>query len=69
MADWQPIETALKECGLPDIIVSDGRFVTVANWDDEDETWRDQINSDGYEGLPIRPTHWMPLPAPPKGEK
>lgn len=59
--DWQPIETAPKDgtniivyCPLPgsEYIVT-ARFIRV---------W-----VDSYEGEDIfNPTHWMPLPEPPK---
>lgn len=54
---WRPIETAPKD-DTEILTWCDGTFrVAVYAWDD---MWQP-------EGLPaMRPTHWMPLPYPPK---
>jgi hypothetical protein len=71
VSGWQPIETAPKEFG-PDILVWDGQFVTLAWWhgdeDEEEQYWRDSTAPDHSDGR-LNPTHWMPLPEPPKGTK
>ena len=62
---WQPIETAPK--GGTYILLfgmhtrSALSVMIVARWDGD--TW--QSSDDGY-GAYIEPTHWMPLPEPPK---
>ena len=55
---WRPIETAPKD-GRVDVLVWDGATMWVAHyaWDDK---WQP-------EGMPaFIPTHWMPLPEPPR---
>lgn len=71
MGDWQPIETAPRDGtrilvtggGLAEAI-SDAEYdTTVGCWDTPYETLDDRDNEpEGYN----RPTHWMPLPAPPQ---
>lgn len=60
MSEWQPISTAPKD--LTVILVWDmsGRTgeIELAYW--ERDRWSN------YEGFTIEPTHWMPLPEPPK---
>jgi hypothetical protein len=68
MSAWQPIETAPK----------DGTTIDVCNrWGDRsadvawvDGKWRywgvDGFGSPGWVSLDLSPTHWMPLPEPPK---
>lgn len=69
MIDWAPIETAPKRelFGDPTLILgfvphSCGGYICVFYWNHREKQW--QNNIDG--GLD-RPTHWMPLPAPPAG--
>jgi len=82
MNEWQPIETAPKD-GTHILLsngesVSHGHWLYVAAYSreirDMEGFYVDQDESDGYDGwidfvggmLPD-PTHWMPLPPPPKG--
>ena len=76
MGEWQPIETAPRDV---DILVWSERYYdrpVTAQWDDRygwSPSWDDSLvieyMSDfgtEYKALPVRPTHWMPLPEPPK---
>ncbi len=61
MGEWQPIETAPKK-GYCIGAWLDGKWVAKHMWwDDSVEEWTD-ASSDRY----LKPTHWMPLPPPPK---
>lgn len=66
MADWQPIETLID--GF--VILTDGKEVLPAqSWaslGDEPAGDLTAWTYDGYADVPFTPTHWMPLPAPPK---
>ena len=55
---WQPIETAPMDG--TNLLVTDGK-TTELGWHDE----FDEPN-DPWCGYIKRPTHWMPLPEPPK---
>ncbi len=67
MSEWQPIETAPKDGS---VILLWGRY-----WSDS-QGWfpaplQGQWNRDRWEAVwrysfGVRPTHWMPLPEPPK---
>ena len=67
MSEWQPIKTAPKDGSkilvyLPPREKSDGSGVwdavyTVSHWYAPGRYWWDHSMS--------KPTHWMPLPAPP----
>ncbi len=77
MGEWQPIETAPKEC---DILVGGGTYswdcdypepfqlkhVALVRWDKSRENW--QGDNTGYqdEYYWYKPTHWQPLPEPPR---
>lgn len=68
-AQWRPIETAPKDGTRVDLW-QQGHRVTDAFWDEGEEWWCiDSLYSDG-EPCPLavspEPTHWRPLPAPPK---
>jgi hypothetical protein len=62
--DWQPIETAPKG-QLVIVYFREGgtttRRLCATSWDNH-VCWRDVLGNPGST-----PTHWMPLPAPPKG--
>lgn len=59
MSEWQPIETAPRETDEDD-------FLLLLFWNGE--VFIDCLREDGrtYE-MGLFPTHWMPLPGPPKG--
>jgi hypothetical protein len=74
MDDWQPIETAPKVDGAR-VIVWDGREVNTVDYSPPSrigingqieipESWV-QISHSGRTSS-FSPTHWMPLPDPPK---
>lgn len=72
MSDWQPIETAPKD-GTQVLV---GRFVPGDKYDRRIRVdWWHGHMKHGYTGFghfnPIYwpPTHWMPLPAPPKNKR
>ena len=59
---WQPIETAPK----------DGTRILAWHWhwSKQEEViarWSDDQWQNAWSELTIHPTHWMPLPEPPKG--
>lgn len=56
---WMPIEAAPKD-GSPILAAEDGYPAYVAEWFIGGHTWI------GVDGHYLYPTHWMPLPAPPK---
>jgi hypothetical protein len=61
MNEWQPIETA-PEGSYVEFLVVDKygeRFVAFRSKSGE---WKWSPHDDGW----CKPTHWMPLPAPPK---
>lgn len=76
--EWQPIETAPKDgtciliCkatdadGEPIVGETFGLFVHRAAWWDFDNAWI--VYNSVFQELPafFEPTHWMPLPEPPK---
>lgn len=75
--EWQPIETAPKDgtafrayadelvdldfnpCGSVEAVWNGEEFIGCV-WNGQQDTWY---------GKAINPTHWMPLPAAPKGEE
>jgi hypothetical protein len=70
MSEWQPIETAPKD---------EDRDVLLAAWDDDGSYWAatgswwvDRFfffyGKGNMDPVPLcfEPTHWMPLPEPPK---
>lgn len=66
--EWQPIETAPKDGTR--ILAWDGRSIHVAYWG-----WDNPANRLAWLGGHCRidhidqPTHWMPLPEPPRQEE
>ena len=61
---WQPIETAPKNCRI--LIGRVGHpWAVSARWNERKEYW-----STGQTPMDFfaEPTHWMPLPPPPKAE-
>jgi len=72
MSDWQPIETAPKDgteilVFVPPSTYTRG-YVRSVQWRDHDiDFWHVEDNKHGP--FPLRggsPTHWIPLPEPPK---
>jgi len=60
MSEWQPIETAPKDG--QNVLVYNKYGIQIGCWSVVQPEWCYQ---DTY--LPMRqPTHWMPLPEPPK---
>ena len=57
---WQPIETAPKD-GTGLLVYSDERIIS-AMWSDGADDWVEVV----HEYTFANPTHWMPLPEPPK---
>ena len=62
MIEWQPIETAPKDIGA--IIGSNGQWVLAMRWATNGMAWTSE-----YHRSAVVPTHWMPLPNPPKEKK
>lgn len=73
--EWQPIETAPKD-GTLILTLVPGYTAAVSKWQesrgmfdfiDEEDMPNDQAWIDYLESDPkYHPTHWMPLPEPPK---
>jgi hypothetical protein len=76
VSEWQPIETAPKDCvsllyGDLDPHPSDrhlhprvlGPMRVTGYWDSIDDAW--SIVGSTWTGPWFKPTHWMPLPDPP----
>jgi hypothetical protein len=71
---WQPIETASRLIPIGDRVLVYGRLPE--SWGYSPEEWLVSVGTrciDGYSSQAstinrnLVPTHWMPLPAPPKG--
>lgn len=58
-SEWQPIENAPRD-GTPILAADKGRYAYVAEWIPANRVWI------GADGMYWEPTHWMPLPGPPK---
>jgi hypothetical protein len=71
---WQPIETAPRD-GSSVIIgcagkgSGEGVYATEPGWKGWPEPGWYWVGEDADLARPIEPTHWMPLPPPPKGEE
>ena len=70
---WQPIETAPKDWKTVIDLWSDGARYPDCRWnmafEDEYHGWEQRYSEtrDGWhDRRDLRPTHWMPLPEPPK---
>jgi len=59
---WQPIETAPKNGTR--VLVTNGIDVQIEFKDNDDEMWSGWQT--GTRLYSVVPTHWMPLPEPPK---
>jgi hypothetical protein len=65
VAEWMPIESAPK---LTRVLLWDGTWVSAGAWTDYDcMGWVMDCYDFMHDGS-SSPTHWMPLPEPPKGE-
>lgn len=69
MSEWQPIETAPKDRKAILVYCSERKNTYTAIWGKVGGFW----NEDGWahfggnnNGMYEKPTHWMPLPPPPK---
>lgn len=69
-ADWQPIETAPQD-GTVFLGWRRGRVASCSRVPRSDcEAWTFGGESASVDCWPdIRPSHWMPLPPPPKGQE
>lgn len=65
---WMDIETAPKN-GIDVLVFADGK-ITTAYYEamlHAEGTWELCVPSEGYrDSDEVYPTHWMPLPEPPK---
>ena len=76
MSEWQPIETAPKDGtafigfdGRRPFLCTRQKYYVKYPHQDGGPTFRDGFSGDYYDHIsPESPTHWMPLPAPPKAE-
>jgi hypothetical protein len=68
MSDWQPIETAPKDC---EILIARHNRISIAKWDDDRHAKRPKPywNDHSFNGVTfmrnIQPDYWHPLPPPP----
>ena len=62
---WQPIETAPKEKGS-EYLVWDGKDKWLVHYISVPDGMEPKHNGCGCCVGPVEPTHWMPLPEPPK---
>ena len=61
MPGWQDISTAPKD-GTPILVADSGPYAFVVEWSSRFRGWY------GADKWIWEPTHWQPLPAPPKEE-
>jgi hypothetical protein len=69
MSEWQPIETAPRDgteflLYAPDSIINARHYLGVGQW--AEPNGMGSI-AGWFWPYAIRPSHWMPLPSPPKG--
>lgn len=65
--EWQPIESAPRDGSA--VLVYNDRGVHRCWWDEEwgtDGFWMIDVMKDDFPLRGTLPTHWLPLPAPPK---
>ena len=62
-SEWQPIATAPKDGTI--ILIFEGRVGTAAGIV-RVSRWRDDTIPSGWTGAENPPSHWLPLPLPPK---
>ena len=60
---WQRIESAPRNA--THVLISDGILIFMA-YRYRDGEWRDSWNGSVHGDTDFTPTHWMPLPEPPK---
>jgi len=67
---WRDIESAPKDGTYIDLWISNGERIPDARWNDRQRRWEvwSLGDYDGMEFVAIAgdPTHWMPLPEPPR---
>jgi len=67
--DWQPIETAPRDCRL---LLTDRKYVGIGSavgngWFTDETRW--EPDYDCYTPSTWEPTHWAHLPTPPDQQK
>jgi len=70
--NWQPIETAPKD-GTTILVCDAAKQISLVNWEYVTGYENTNIGPDGWRSDACRdfggfedPTHWMPLPEPPR---
>lgn len=75
MSEWQPIETAPRDKNEQILLgIKGSRWVAAASWEEVERGrwawssghWKDERGLTVYMALKDAPTHWQPLPEPPK---
>lgn len=66
MSEWRDISDAPKDKGaiLGFAWIGDSRMTRVILWDEDDGEWYCAGSANRFH-----PTHWMPLPSPPKTQE
>jgi hypothetical protein len=69
-SDWRPIETAPQDGTA--VLLHDGRHYYVATWSHVTGRgmagWLHGLERGDASNIITHPTHWLPLPAPPRQE-